>query len=306
MSWRVHLSNQTIRNLDILGGKPPLLAAWTHRERVAFFDLETGAPIEERVLKPARAGERQTDRWREFVAGLIAPNLVYLPVVNTPQATIYATNDGQMRLYHVGDCDLFLEIEGKEITLDSNGASDFHLVGLDRILGLVAALDAKGKLHIFQQHIPVGVFDLGLSLQPELPSGLVISQGGAAIYVSDSQQIVLTDAAGRARKRLDVHYFVGKIACSPNGKLLVASDLETGVLRVYNGGDLTPTHQRHAYDLLSHATQLQLLADLPPLNVAVTALAAGNDGLLAFAMAGVVCVTSLEQMDALPRPQRLL
>jgi len=305
MSWRVHLTNQAIRSLDILTGKPPLLAAWTHRERVAFFDLETGAPVEERVFKASRAGERQGDHWHEFVASLVAPNNVYLPTVRTPQATIYATNDGQMRLYHVGDCDLFLEIEGKEIRLESNGASEFHAVGFDRFLGLVAALDSDGKLHVFQQHIPVGVFDLGLSLHPELPPTLAISHGGGAIFASDGQQIVLTDPAGRVRKQLDVHYFVGRIACSPNGKLLVTSDLDTGVLRVYNG-DLAASHQRHAYDLLSHATQLQLLADLPPAAMAVTALAADNDGMLAFAMAGVICVTDLEHMDALPRPQRLL
>lgn len=306
MSWRVHLTNQAIRSLDILGGKPPLLAAWIHRDRVAFFDLETGAPVEERVLKPVRAGERQSDRWHEFVASLAAPNLVYLPAVRTPQATIYATHDGQMRLYHVGACDLFLEIEGKEIRLEANGVNDFLAVGLDCVLGLIAALDDRGKIHIFQQHIPVGKFDVGLSVQPELPPGLVISHGGAAIFVSDGQQIVLTDSSGRARHRLDAHYFIGRIACSPNGKLLVTSDLETGVLRIYNGSDLTPTHQRHAYDLLTDATQLQLLADLPPADMAVTALAAANDGVLAFAMSGVICVTNAEQMDTLPRPQRLL
>jgi WD40 repeat protein len=305
MAWRVHLTNQAIRSLDILSGKPPLLAVWTHRERVAFFDLETGAPVEERVLKPGRAGERQSDRWREFVASLVAPNRVYLPVVHTPQAVIYATNDGQMRLYQVGDTDLFLDIEGKEIRLEASGVNCFLSVGLDRVLGLIAALDDKGKIHIFQQHISVGVFDLGLSLQPELPSAIVISHGGAAIFVSDGHQIVLTNSSGRVRKQLEVHYFVGKIACSPNGKMLATSDLESGVLRLYNG-DLMATHQRHAFDLLADATQLQLLADLPPADVALTALAAGNDGVLAFAMAGVVCVTDMEHLDALPRPQRLL
>jgi hypothetical protein len=306
MAWRVHLTNRAIRSLDILPGKPSLLAAWMQRERVAFFDLESGAPVEEQVLKPARAGERPGERWQEFVASLVAPNAVYLPAVRTPQASIYATNDGQMRLYHVGDADLFLEIEGKEIRLETSGANCFLSVALDRVLGLVAALDDQGKVYIFQQHIPVGVFNLGLSVLPELPPALVISHGGAAIFVSDGRQIVLTNSSGRVRKHLDIHYYVGRIACSPNGKLLATSDLETGVLRLYNGGDLTPTHQRHAFDLLAAATQLQLLADLPPSDVALTALAAHDDGVLAFAMSGVICVTNVEHMDALPRPQRLL
>lgn len=306
MAWRVHLTNQAIRSLDILAGKPPLLAAWTQRERVSYFDLETGAPIEERILRSDRAGERQGDKWREFVAGLMAPNRAYLPVVRTPQATIYTTDDGQMRLYHLADADLLLEIEGKEIRLDASGATSFIAVGLDRFLGLIAALDEQGHVHIYQQHIPVGVFDLGLSVQPELPPGLVISHGGAAIFASDGQQVVLTDSSGRVQQRLDVHYAVGKMACSPNGHLLACGDLETGVIRAYNGSDLTPTHQRHAIDLLAEATQLQLLADLPPAAVALNALAASNEGGLAFAMAGVICVTDLEHTDALPRPQKLL
>jgi hypothetical protein len=306
MAWRVHLTNQAIRGLDILTGKPSLLAAWTQRERVAFFDLETGAPIEERIVKPVQTGERTGERWQEFVTSLVAPNFVYLSAVRTPQANIYATNDGQMRLYHVGDADLFLEIEGKEVRLDTGSANCFLSVSLDRVLGLVAALDDRGKIYIFQQHIPIGVFDLGLSVLPEFPPALVISHGGSAIFASDGRQIVLTNSSGRVRKQLDIHYFVGRIACSPNGKLLVTSDLETGVVRIYDGGDLTPTYQRHAFDLLAASTQLQLLADLPPSDVALTALVVADNGVLAFAMSGVVCVTHVEHMDALPRPQRLL
>jgi hypothetical protein len=305
MTWRVHLTNQAIRDLDILAGRPPLLAAWPQRDRVTYFELESGAPMDERLLRSTRAGELHSEKWREFVATLIAPNGLYLPTVHTPEATIYATDDGQMRLYHVNDNGLVLEIEGKEIPLQSNGASTFTTVGLDRFLGLIAALDDQGKIHIFQQHIPVGVFDIGVSVQSELQPGLAISNGGAAIFVSDGENIILTDSSGRVRKRLAVHYFIGKIACSPNGRLLATSDLETGVIRIYNGGDLLATHQRHAIDLLAEATQLQLLADLPPAAVALNAVVIDNSGLLAFSMAGVICVTDLEHMDALPRPQQL-
>ncbi len=306
MAWRVHLTNQVIPGLDILGGNPPLLAVWSQRDRVTFFHLESGAPIEERSLKSTQGFQHQSEAWREFVSTLVAPNRVYLPSVRVPQATMYATNDGQMRLYDLGNADLRLDIEGKEIPLDAGGVNAFVAVGLDRVLGLIAALDDQGKIHIYQQHIPVGVFDIGLALQPELQPGLAISHGGAAIFVSDGERLALTDSAGRVRKCLETHYFIGKIACSPNGRLLAASDLETGVIRVYNGSDLTPTHQRHAIDLLAKATQLQLLADMPPPGVAVTALAIANDGLLAFAISGVVCVTELEWMVALPRPQKLL
>jgi len=82
--------------------------------------------------------------------------------------------------------------------------------------------------------------------------------------------------------------------------------METNVIRAYSGSDLTPTHQRHAIDLLADATQIQLLADLPPAQVAVSALTVTSKGVIAFALAGVICISDMSHMTALPRPQKLL
>ena len=85
----------------------------------------------------------------------------------------------------------------------------------------------------------------------------------------------------------------------------LVGDPETGVIRVYDD-ELQPTHQRHALDLLQDAAQLQLIADLPPFNAAPGSLVIDNKGNIAFNISGVVCVTTLKQLDALPRPQPLL
>lgn len=306
MAWRIHLTNQAIPALDILPGKSPLLAVWTQRDRVAYFDLETGASLGEQTHLLGSVDNRQHPRWGEFMTGLVAPNQAVLPVVNTPLGMVYLTGDGRMRVTQVRAAELFLEIDGKELQLDAGEAEAFLAVGLDRFLGLVAALDEAGKLHVYQQHIPVGVFDFGLTADENYEPNIAVAFGGGALFVTDGRRIVLTDSSGKSRKQLDVHYFIRRIACSPNGRYLATSDAETGVLRVYAGADLTITHQRHAIDLVLAATQVQLLADIPPMGTALGPLAVDNQGHVTFAMSGVVCLTDLAQMDELPRPQPLL
>lgn len=303
MPWRVHLTNQAIQSLQILPGKQTLLAAWTQRDRATYFDLETGVELGEHLHK---AVSRQSDKWAEFIATLVAPNGAYLPFVRTAQATLFTTDDGKLRLYWMTGDELLLELDGKEVKLELKTKATVLALGLDRLLGAIVALDAKGKLHLFQQHISVGNFDLKLNLNDDSQSSLAIGNGGSSIYVSDGHEIVLTDTSGKVKKRQPVHYFIGRMVCSPDGKRLVTSDPETGVIRVYTGDDLQPTHQRHALDLLQDAAQLQLIADLPPFNAAPGALAIDDKGNIAFNISGVVCATTLKQLAALPRPQPLL
>jgi hypothetical protein len=303
MAWRVHLTNQAIQNLHILPGKQTLLAAWTQRDRATYFDLETGIELGEHQHK---AVSRQSDKWAEFIATLVAPNGAYLPLVRTAQATLFTTNDGKLRLYWMTGDELLLEIDGKEVKLELKAKANLIALGLDRMMGAIAALDAKGKLHIFQQHISVGSFDLKLNMDEDSQASLAIANGGSAIFVSDGREIVLTDTSGKIKKRQSVHYYIGRMVCSPDGKRLMISDPETGVIRVYTGDELQPTHQRHALDLLQDAAQLQLIADLPPFSAAPGALAIDDKGNIAFNISGVICATTLKQLDALPRPQPLL
>jgi hypothetical protein len=155
-------------------------------------------------------------------------------------------------------------------------------------------------LHLYQQNVRIGAFDIGLQLQNDLQPNLAIARGSAALYTSDGQQLVMTDVNGEVLMRIDPHHLLGEIACSPDGRWVATSDLETGVIRVYDGATLLPLYQRFAIDLLANATQLQLLADMPPAQVAASALTIGDDGALAFALSGVICVTEVEALDRLP------
>lgn len=306
MSWRVHLTNQAIPRLAILAGKSTLVAAWTQRNRIAYLDLETGVPMGERTLEDAATDSRQDVRWQEFVSGLTAPNSAVLPQVATRLGELYLTGDGGIQLYHAGGAKLILVTGGKETMLDTGTASRLLAVGMDRFLGLLAVLDEQGRLHLFQQDQSVGVFDPGLHLHDDLPCRVAIPQGGAVLYVSDGQQIVALGADGQVRRRFLTHYGIGHLICSPNGRFLATCDIDTNVLRLYTTPELLATHQRHAVDLMIRATQVQLIADLPPLKAGVSALAMNNQGVLVFAMSGVICMSDLTAMDVLPRPQKLV
>jgi hypothetical protein len=300
MAWRIHLSDRTIRRLDILSGKPTLLAAWTQANRVTFLDLQSGSQEGDRTIEEVKTEDRRSTLWQDFIKTLIAPNGVYLPTVRAPQAAISMTADGKMRLYQTSATELFLEIDGKESKLEVADKTAFIGVALDRSLGLLVALDSTAKLHIYQQHIRVGIFETGLKLEEEFRPILAISQDGTALFLTDGKAIVLMDSGGRVRKRIDVHYRLGAINCSPDGHRFVASDLDDNVVRIYDG-NLLPTHQRYAVDLLTEAKKAQLLASSSLTSAALGPLAINNKGVLAFALSGTVCVTNLARMKAYPK-----
>lgn len=307
MAWRIHLTNQAINHLHILPSKPATLAVWTRNDQVHFYDLETGTLLSQRQFQLPLGSDRQSDTWRQFLSQLSGPDAgSYLPYVRTPGLEIYSTDDGKQHLYRNG-YDVVLDTGEGEISLDMGTAQAFTALDFDRALGTVAALDEEARLHIYQQDIRVGMFEVGLRADDEYFRPLVaIPRGGGNIFVSDGHRIVLTDSGGSVLKRFEAHYDIGRMACSPAGGMLVTSDVQAGVLRLYKGDTLTPTHQRFAIDLIADATQVQLLADLPPTSVGISALTAHARGVMAFAMAGVVCVTDNSFMDELPRPQPLL
>lgn len=307
MAWRIHLTNQAIRELHILNGKPQQLAVWTQRNRVEFYDMETGALHGDRRIESPPMSDYTGEEWQTFLTSLMdTKDRAYLPVVSTSRATIYTSDDGKLHLFRESDNQLQMMTGGNLSILDTSSAERFVALDLDRALGMVVALDISGRLFIYQQDIFVGDFDIGLSIDMLSTSSVVISNGGGTIYATDGTKIVMVDAGGAVQRTVPVHYSIRQLACSSGGGMVVTSDNESGLIRVYRGSDLTLTHQRFSVDLIAEAQQVQLLADLPPTSVAISALAAGNRGVIGFAMSGVICVTNVSLMTELPRPQSLL
>lgn len=307
MNWRIHLTNQAIRELHTLSGKPYLLAVWIQGNRVEFYDMETGALYGQRQIDMPPDDDYLSEAWQTYLAGLVdIKERSYLPIVATPRATIYTTDDGNLHLFRESYNTLKLMTDGKLTLLDTAHVESFISLDLDRALGAVVALDTQGRLSIYQQDIFVGDFDIGLTVDELVGATVVVSNGGGTIFATDGKQIVMTDISGDVLHRLPVHYNIRQIACSSGGGMVVTSDNEAGLIRVYSGSDLTATHQRFAVDLIAEAQQVQLMADLPPLSVAISALTAGSRGAIGFAMSGVICMTHVNQLTKLPRPQTLL
>jgi hypothetical protein len=171
---------------------------------------------------------------------------------------------------------------------------------MDTAQGIIGGLDAEGKLHIYQRAVPVGRFDIGLkTISTRLPLALSLRQG--RIFVAHGRQVIECDTTGKEQRSMELHYPIGAFAVSDDGQTLACCDRDTNVIRVYDSAAMTPRYQRHAEDLMAKATQVQLLADPPPQMVALSSLAINTKGVLAFALAGVVCVTDTEQMNMLPQ-----
>jgi hypothetical protein len=307
MAWRIHLSNQAIQSLAILAGKPAAIAVWTRRDKLQLFALESGTLLSEISLNKVPDSPRSSESWQAFVAKLVgADSHFYLPYLRLRNLDIFSTDDGKLRIYHQQDERLFIETEGEEEELRLVGGERLIAMDLDGALGVFVGLDEKLRLHIYQQNIRVGAFDLGLKADEDLQAAVCISRGGDMIFASDGRRLVAVDTGGNRKKKIETHYVIGRLACSPAGGMVLTSDTEAGVLRAYKGENLVLTHQRFAIDLLETANELQLLGDLPPLGSSITAIAAHGKGLLAFAMGGVICVSDVSEMDEVPRPKPLL
>ena len=307
MNWRLHLTDQAIHDLQIIPGKPPLLAVWTQADRVEFYDLEAGVRHGCRQIgDPPDDKDYLSEDWQFFLTGLVdVKQRACLPVVSARQTTIYTTDDGRLNLFREPCSRLTVLVGHKLCVLETIKSDNLAAVDLDRSRGLAAALDTEGRLSIYQQGAWRGEFDMGLQMDLLRTGSVAVTHGGRLIFLTDGGQIVMADASGAVMKRVPVHYRIRQIACSPAGDMVVTSDNEAGLIRVYSGADLAHSHQRFAQDLIAAAQQIQLMADLPPVSAAINALVAGRRGAVGFAMSGVICMTNVNQMARLPRPSPL-
>ncbi len=295
MAWRFQLSNRPIRRLDILSGQRSLLAVWPNAHQVHYFDLQHGTKLEHRNFSEPDPPQRDLPVWGEYLQALVAPNGLMLPVVQGSRLTLYTTADRSVQL--IRQSNLFtLSVSGNEAPLEIEPDADIVLISMDRAGGLLVFLDRLGRVHIYQRRVRIGIFDTDLAIGSDSFPQLVIPDGGASIMVGDGQQIVMLEPSGRIRRRFVTHYAYGVLACSPDGRLLTASDLDSGVIRVYNASNMLLTHQRFAVDLLVDAKRAQLLPVSESTSAAIGTLAITNKGALAFSTMGLVCVSNLSRM----------
>jgi WD40 repeat protein len=306
VGWRLHLSNQPVTAVQFIPAETPLIAVWDNRHNVHYYNQLDAMPSgEQRFAEQHPPEDLSDDFWLELIASLKAPNGEYLPTVYMAGLNLHQSRDGRLRLYHFQDGSLILEVEGRHIALDRDQDERFIIAGLDRDLGLSGSLDEKGQLHIFQQHVRIGAFDMAMALGVESRLNLVLPDGLGRVLISDGDRVVIVDSAGRIQHERQTHFAVGPVAVSPNGQYIVLGDIDDNLIRVYDS-TLRPTHQKHAIDLMTTSRQVQLLASLPGRKAGLSAVDVTDKGAIAFSLGGVICVTDIKTLDALPQPRALL
>ena len=299
MSWRIHLADRSVHSLFILPHEPPYLAASAGANRIDLYNLMTGTVqgfhTFEMPGKTVDFGDGDLQALGEAIARLSLGGL--LPRVSWRGRRIFVAADLQTVLVWLPRDSLrVLRADGSGTIL----AEDILAVDIDRQTGIFATLDADSRLCVYQGGALSYARDLALARDPLWRIDLAICARGERIFVADGRQIIAVDWRSSALRRIETHYGLGIVVPPPSGEFVYCSDRGAGLIRVYAGDNLTQTHQRFAQDLIAEAHQVQLLADLPPTSAAVSAMAAGTDGEFAFAMSGVICMSSLSRMTRLP------
>src|SRR5690606_450804 len=140
-----------------------------------FYDLETGTLLNELTLGVAPNEARDSEAWLSFLGrtkGADSP--YYLPVVRAQNVDILSTDDGALRVYRQRDEQLFMETDGVEDRLALIGGERLISMDLDGALGTFVGLDEKLNLHIYQQNIRIGAFDIGLKRDADLRANVTV------------------------------------------------------------------------------------------------------------------------------------
>lgn len=301
--WRLDVCDHPVHDVQLVGGDPPLVAVWLTDQSVQFYDVQHGAFYGMLDVMPAPNGDPGGETWRSFLDTLRAPNGAFFPVVNARQTAIHTSRDGRVHLYHHRDRGLTLGIDGDLFPLE-HGGNSMLAAALDRELATVGGLSADNRLHVYQQHVYLGAYDIDAAFDGAVPVVLLPDAAGLVI-IATASALMACDTAGQVQERQRLPFTVGAASCSPDGNLIALVDREQGMIRVYDAG-LRLTHQQHALEVLEHAAPLQLLAGLPVADAVPEALGIDDDGRLVFAVDGIVCRTHLDALTPLPQPRSLL
>lgn len=293
MHWRLDLHQPFLRQIHLLGNQ---VAVSANERRIHFYEVETGAPYPELEIMPSLLNNPVPEERREGFNQLKAPNGLFLPQVKFPDTTLLTSLDGGLRLLW-GET-LTLEIDELAIPLDIPPQTTIEQAALDGDLGSIAAVTDEPNLYLFQQQTRLNRVFLD---DPPLVK-LFITLGGAAIVLVYPHKLCLLDSVGKLRKIQDLHYHVGGAALSSDGAWLAVADADSPVIRLYNQ-ELMLVRQQQVLDLITIARPLQMFSPLPAV-APVTALDVQGE-MLAFGMAGVLCVTPIEAFAPVPQPRLL-
>lgn len=302
LGWRLWVAHGPLHGVAMIPGARLLVILWDTPRRAYAFDAHRAEFLADLKIPAVPPGMPPSDAWGAFLRALRGPGRTWLPHVRAGMWGVHTSHDGRFRLLHYGEHDLITQIEGEFTRLPRDGEASLRAAALDRDLGTIAALDTQARLHVFQQVVYVGAFPLAVENGPAL---LSLADAAGSILVGSGAALRLVDLAGRvlAQARLPAPV----VACSiaPNGAWIAA--VTASGLHIYDAG-LLPVRHAALPELLNRLDPFDApSADAEPEGAGMSrAVAVASDGTLAFAVGGVVGVTYLDALEALPQPQPLL
>jgi len=293
--WRLHLTNSSVIQLDIVHGKQAILAAWANDGSASYYALETGSALGKTRFVLPKTTDYADEQWTTFLPTLKGPKGAPLPRIRADSGQVWTADGGLTAVMYMGGASLtHLTAGGISKTYGYDVAPT--ILAVDPQTYTAAALDVKGALLIAKPDGGVKTVKLGLEPQIDLPLSVKIARGAARIAVSDGLRLMVTDGAGKRLALRELAYACSLIALSQDGARVLTYDSDSGVLRSYQAEDLTMTHQRFVSDLMTTARQVQLMADVPPARAALSALTCDGEGHIAFAVMGQVCGAVLDHL----------
>ncbi len=298
--WAVELAPHPLFAVDLVAAGDSVIAAWiTERDAMVF---NTNGAFLGPVAVPPFAGQPGGAGWTTLLEGLHVLAGVYLPVATLPHGTLHVSADGRLQAWY-GTDDRLVLVDDTAIELEREGNAPLVAVGLDRELGTLVALDQAAHVHVYQQSIYVGAFPLALELGGHVQ--LLVPDGASHFFLVEPLSVHVISLNGDVLASATGLPAAAAAACDPSGRVLVRAGRDRPWLRVYDDR-LTELGGGEVAQLVAglHVASGRLpapLADTP-----AHALALAADGSLAVAVAGWLCLTWLDVLDAWPRPRRLL
>jgi hypothetical protein len=303
MGWRLDLSDQAVRAVELVEGEPPQLAVWTPSHEVRFYDIQDGTVLDALDVFWPNATNFGSEAWRAFLERLRAPNGMYLPVVDVGGVTVHTSNDGRLRLYEDSEHRLMLDVDGQRTILQHPGEAAAVAVALDRELGTLGVLAQDGLFHLYQQHVHMGTMPVALDLD-EKPT-VFVPDMASIVWLVDRHHVLGVDNAGQVAHHLDLaEAGIRAAACSADGLHIAITD-QSGMIRLYDA-QLRLQRQQDVHSLLEATRPLQPRSLPTDSGWVADSISISNAGHLAFVAGGILCVTAWDQMRLVPQARRLI
>ncbi len=304
VGWLLELETGAVRDICLVAGDPPLIALHVADDALAFFALHTGAFYGWGSLPRPDARDPLDSLSVALLDALRAPNGAILPRVRLGAMTVLSAYDGRLHVIQSGEGTVTLVIDGERIDLLRDHAADVLAVDLDREMGTVGALAGDGVLHVFQQHVAVGSYAVGVARDGCRPT-ICLPDAAGVIVIGDTDGTRIFDTAGRMLAQANCPAGFCGAAVAPAGQWVIRYGGGHSAIRAYDA-HLTAMRQGTGDDLRAASHSVQLFRVEAAAGEEIGALAVADEGVLAFVQGKTLCCASLSALASLPSEQVLL